>query len=72
MEEMMEELVELSAFFKVLEKDKNNLDNLLILYDKVDMNSDVLTIIYNNLLSVDGRKTYKHVINELGQHNAVR
>jgi hypothetical protein len=72
MEEVMEELVELSAFFRELEKDKNNLDNLLILYDKVDMNSDVLTIIYNNLLSVDGRKTYEYVMNELGQHNAVR
>jgi hypothetical protein len=72
MEEMMEELVELSAFFRELEKDKNNLDNLLILYDKVDMNSDVLTIIYNNLLSVDGRKTYEYVMNELGNCNQLQ
>ena len=36
------------------------------------MNSDVLTIIYDNLLSVDGRKTYEYVMNELGNCNQLQ
>jgi hypothetical protein len=64
MEEMMEELVELSAFFEKLE-DKKNFANLVAFYNKTGMNCDLLMIIYNNLLSANGNKMYEPLITEL-------
>ena len=63
---MMEnELDELLEYFE----DKKNVINLATFYDKKDMNYDVLMIIYNNLVSVDGNKKYKHLLTKLGKNN---
>jgi hypothetical protein len=67
-EEMKEEIAELTAFFEDLE-DKKNIANLLTLYNKADMNNDLIMIIYNNLLSADGIKKYEYLITELVTRN---
>jgi hypothetical protein len=66
-EEIIEEIAELTAFFEDLE-DKKNITNLITLYNKGDMNNDLLMIIYNNLLSADGIKKYEYLMTELGTH----
>jgi hypothetical protein len=65
MEEVMKELDDISVFFKDLE-DKKNIANLITLYNKVDMNSDILMIIYNNLLIADRNKKDGYFHSELG------
>jgi hypothetical protein len=67
-EEMKEEIAELTAFFEDLEN-KKNIANLVTLYNKADMNIDILMIIYNNLLSADGIKKYEYLMTELGTRN---
>ena len=57
------ELDELSVIFE----DKKNIINLVTLNDKQDMNSDILMIIYNNLVNADGDKKYRHIVAELGK-----
>jgi hypothetical protein len=55
------ELEELSIFFE----DKKNVLNLAMLNDKEGMNSDILMIIYNHLVSVDENKKYKGIIDTI-------
>ena len=65
---MKKELDELSEYFE----DKKNVMNLVYLYDiynKKDINYDVLMMIYNYLVSSDGNKRYKSIIDELETHN---
>jgi hypothetical protein len=59
------ELEELSIFFE----DKKNVLNLATLNDKEGMNSDILMIIYNHLVSVDENKKYNNIMSELGNRN---
>jgi hypothetical protein len=58
------ELNELSAIFE----DKKHIINLAALYDRQGMNSDILAIIYNNLVSANGYDKYKGIISELGNY----
>lgn len=58
------ELDELSVIFE----DKKNIINLITLNDIHDMNSDILMIIYNNLISADGDKKYKHIVAEIEKY----
>lgn len=58
---MEKEVDELSAIFE----DKKNIINLAVLNDKEDINSDIIMIIYNNLVSDDGKLKYDHLITEL-------
>ena len=51
---MEKELEELSAIFE----DKKNVINLAVFNDKDGMNSDLLMIIYNHIISTDGSKIY--------------
>lgn len=55
------ELEELSTFFE----DKKNFINLAIIQEMYNMNSDVLTILYNTLLSAEGNKKYAENIDEI-------
>jgi hypothetical protein len=59
------ELEELSIFFE----DKKNVLNLVALNDKEGMNSDILMIIYNHLVSVDENKKYNNIMSELESRN---
>lgn len=59
---MMEK--ELDELSKIIE-DKKNILNLATLNDKHDMNSDVLTIIYNLLVSPEGNLKYKEIIDKM-------
>ena len=59
------ELDEISASIE----DKKNLINLAVFNDKEGMNSDLLMIIYNNLVSNDANKKYEHLMTELGTCN---
>ena len=58
---MEEEIEELSTFFE----DKKNVINLAIIKEMYEMNSDVLTILYNTLLSAEGNKKYAENIDEI-------
>ena len=58
---MEEEIEELSTFFE----DKKNVINLAIIKEMYEMNSDVLTILYNTLLSTEGNKKYAENIDEI-------
>ena len=51
---MEKELEELSAIFE----DKKNVINLTVFNDKDGMNSDLLMILYNHIISTDGSKIY--------------
>ena len=59
------EIEEISAIIE----EKRILINLATFNEKDDMNEDILMIIYNNLISVDRRKKYKHIITDLRTHN---
>jgi hypothetical protein len=58
------ELNELSAIFE----DKKHIINLAAIYDKQGMNSDILAIIYKNLVSANAYDKYKGIISELGNY----
>jgi hypothetical protein len=62
---MEKELDELSVIFE----DKKNVINLIPLYDKKELNYDMIMIIYNNIVSAEGNIRYKSIMNELGVHN---
>ena len=55
------ELEELSTFFE----DKKIVINLAVIQEKHVMNSDVLMILYNTLLSTEGNKKYSKTIDEI-------
>uniref|UniRef100_A0A6C0L9N6 Uncharacterized protein n=1 Tax=viral metagenome TaxID=1070528 RepID=A0A6C0L9N6_9ZZZZ len=61
---MEKELEDLSTIIQ----DKKNVITLTTLLDKEDMNGDILMIIYNNLVSTDGDKKYKDIINKIGNY----
>jgi hypothetical protein len=61
---MEKELEDLSTIIQ----DKKNVITLTTLLDKEDMNVDILTAIYNNLVSTDGDKKYKDIINKIGNY----
>jgi hypothetical protein len=61
---MEKELEDLSSIIQ----DKKNVITLAALLDKKDMNADILTAIYNNLVSTDGDKKYKDIINNIGNY----
>jgi hypothetical protein len=65
---MEKKLDELSTIFE----DKKNLINLATFNDKKGMNNDILMIIYNNLVSADGNKKYKHIMTELETRNQLK
>jgi hypothetical protein len=58
---MEKEVDELSTIFE----DKKNLINLAVLNDKEDINSDIIMIIYNNLVNNDRKLKYDHLITQL-------
>ena len=58
---MEKELDELSEFFE----DKNIVINLVVIQEKHAINSDVLMILYNTLLSSEGNKKYSKTIDEI-------
>ena len=58
---MEKELDELSEFFE----DKKIVINLVVIQEKHAMNSDVLMILYNTLLSSEGNKKYSKTIDEI-------
>jgi len=58
---MEKEVDELSTIFE----DKKNLINLAVLNDKEDINSDIIMIIYNNLVNDDRKLKYDHLITQL-------
>ena len=58
---MEQELDELSVIFE----DKKNAVNLAILNDKEGMNSDLLMILYNHIISTDGSKIYAPYMTKL-------
>ena len=58
---MEKELEELSAFFE----DKKNVVNLAVIQEMYEMNSDVLMILYNSLLTTEGSKKYAENIAEI-------
>ena len=58
---MEKELDELSEFFE----DKKIVINLVVIQEKHAMNSDVLMILYNTLLSSEGNKKYSKKIDEI-------
>jgi hypothetical protein len=63
MEEMNDEIDELSAYFKYLD-DKKNVTNLVALYENnVDMSRDLLMMIYENLVGANNQKYYHLVAN---------
>ena len=57
------EIDELSVIFD----DKKNIINLAVLNDKEDINSDIIMIIYNNLINDDEKFKYDHLITQLGK-----
>jgi hypothetical protein len=64
MNEMENELEELSTFFE----DKMNVFTLSTLNDINYIDIDIRMIIYNNIISTEGDKKYKHIINELEKY----
>ena len=58
---MEKELEELWAFFE----DKKNVINLAVIQEMFEMNSDVLMIFYNTLLTTEGNKKYAENIDEI-------
>ena len=58
---MEKELEELWAFFE----DKKNVINLAVIQEMFEMNSDVLMIFYNTLLTTEGNKKYAENIAEI-------
>ena len=60
---MENELDELFEYFE----DKKNVINLVTFYNKKNINIDVLLMIYNNIVSADGNKKYKHLLTKLGK-----
>ena len=58
---MEKELDELWAFFE----DKKHVINLAIIQEMFEMNSDVLMILYNTLLTTEGNKKYAENIDEI-------
>ena len=58
---MEKELDELSEFFE----DKKIVINLVVIQERHAMNSDVLMILYNTLLSSEGNKKYSKTIDEI-------
>ena len=58
---MEKELNEISA----VEEDKQNIIKLITLNDKKGMNSDLLMIIYNNIVSADENGRYRAIMNDL-------
>ena len=62
--EIENELNELSVIFE----DKKNVLALSILSDKNVMDGDILMLIYNNIVSTEGNKTYKPIMTELGKY----
>ena len=58
---MEKELDELWAFFE----DKKNVINLAVIQEMFEMNSDVLMIFYNTLLTTEGNKKYAENIAEI-------
>ena len=58
---MEKELDELSEFFE----DKKIVINLVVIQEKHAINSDVLMILYNTLLSTEGNKKYSKTIDEI-------
>lgn len=60
---MEKEIDELSAIFE----DKKNIINLAVLNDMEDINSDIIMIIYNNLINDNGKLKYDHLITQLGK-----
>ena len=58
---MEKELEELSAFFE----DKKIVINLAVFDDKEGMNSDLLMILYNHIISTDGSKIYAPYMTKL-------
>ena len=58
---MEKELDELSEFFE----DKKIVINLVVIQEKHAINSDVLMILYNTLLSSEGNKKYSKTIDEI-------
>lgn len=58
---MEKELDELWAFFE----DKKHVINLAVIQEMFEMNSDVLMILYNTLLSSEGNKKYSKTIDEI-------
>jgi hypothetical protein len=55
------ELDKLSIFFE----DKKNVLNLVVLNDKEDVNGDVIRVIYNFLISAEGKKKYSDIIDNI-------
>jgi hypothetical protein len=62
---MEKELDELSVIFE----DKKNIINLLALNDVEGMNSDILMIIYNKIISNDGNKKYAPFMSKYETYN---
>jgi len=58
---MEKELGELSTFFE----DKKNIINLVILKDKEGVNRDIISVIYNFLVSPKGKKNYSKIIDKI-------
>jgi hypothetical protein len=58
---MEKELDELSTFFE----DKKNIINLVILKDKEGVNRDIISVIYNFLVSPKGKKNYSKIIDKI-------
>ena len=58
---MEKELDKISA----IEEDKQNIIKLIALNEKEGMNSDLLMIIYNNLVSADENERYRAIMNDL-------
>jgi hypothetical protein len=58
---MEKELGELSTFFE----DKKNIINLVIFKDKEGVNRDIISVIYNFLVSPKGKKNYSKIIDKI-------
>jgi hypothetical protein len=59
---------EIEELYEIFE-DIKNVINLAVLNDKKDINYDVLMMIYNNIVSANGNRRYKHLMNDLGKSN---
>lgn len=65
MEEMFEEIEELSAYFKLEAEDRKNVLSVIALYDNnLDMNRDVLMMIYKNLVRTSAN--HFHIVANVG------
>jgi hypothetical protein len=58
---MEKELDELLTFFE----DKKNVLNLVALNDKDGINRDIIRVIYNFIISVEGKKNYSEIIDKI-------